>query len=106
MTEKWADYLITGVRYDESSCFIEIVETRKDNGKDIGSPKNSEREIILKNKKSGTSYRTSTQIKNDKGEKVWQKGASVEIINVDGIEYLRTDKNKTKKDNLEKLPEI
>jgi len=36
----------------------------------------------------------------------WKQGSKVNIIDVDGDKYLRTDSNKTKKDNLGKLPEF
>lgn len=42
-------------------------------------------------------------LKGDNGN--WKKGAKVEKILVDGVYYLKTVANNTKKDNLENLPE-
>ena len=102
---KWADYLITGVRYDQNEVYISIVEAREDKDSELGSPANYKREQIVSAIKNGTSFVTAFKVKeNDKY--VFKMGASVDIIIVDNVEYLRTDKNKTKKDNLENLPKI
>lgn len=98
---KWADYLITGVRYNEEHTFIIVAELRKDKGGTVGNPQNRSREFIIYAIENGTTFVTAIESKSG-----WLKGADVGILTVDDVEYIRTDKNETKRDNLENLPEI
>lgn len=102
--EKWADYLITGVRYDKDQTYIDYVKVREDKGEKAGSEDIIyKRETIVKAIDDGETFITSYFDKEKNG---WKRGAIVSIIEIDKIKYLRSDKNKTKKDNLENLPEI
>ena len=100
---KWADYAITAVRYDSNHTFITYCHVRADNGDALQSiPEVLSRQTVIQNIKRSTTYVTAVLDANNK----WQKGAEVGVININGIDYLRTDKNRTPKDNLENLPEF
>ena len=99
--DKWADYCISKVRYNSDHNHIDEVETRLDNGETIGSPQPMKRidvvDLIHKMKKFITIK------KNSEGK--WIKGEDVRTVIINGIEYIRTDANNTKSDNLGELPE-
>lgn len=99
---KWADYLISGVRYDKNHEYIVVVEVRPDEDTKVGNPTQCERKEIVAHLKKRVTYITIYKDKEGK----WSKGATVDIITVNGKEFIRTDKNQTPKDNLENLPEI
>ncbi len=48
--------------------------------------------------------KTFATITKDSTNSKWVQGANVEVITVDGEKYIRTDRDKTKKDNLGQLP--
>lgn len=70
---------------------------------DKGGPasESSRREVIanIKNKKT---YITIYKGHDNK----WKNGEAVQIIVVDEIEYIRTDQNQTRSDNLGDIPEF
>jgi hypothetical protein len=100
---KWADYLISKVRYEENEKTKHIVKVyvHTDNDDKVsGGIDWTRKEVIDTLDKGKTFY---TIFKGDNGN--WKKGAKVEKILVDGVYYLKTVANNTKKDNLENLPE-
>jgi Protein of unknown function (DUF3892) len=48
-------------------------------------------------------YNISTMI-NKNG--IWQAGAKVEVVNIEGTSYIRTDKDASAEDSLENLPKF
>lgn len=98
---KWADYLISSVRYDADHTHIEKVKTHEDLGEEVGKFYEEDRKTVVENLHKDKTYCT---IK--KGNEGWKKGALVGIIKVKNIEYIRTDKNETEADNLGELPEF
>ncbi|CAI3960654.1 unnamed protein product [Commensalibacter communis] len=99
---KWADFVITAVRYDENQEHIIKVKRRLDNGETLEKEEERTRsQVVNAIENKGYTYVTSYK-KN--GE--WYKGKNVSIIKVDGKKYLRTDSNKTTQDNLGELPEF
>ena len=97
----WADYLVSKVCYDSSKDHIKEVEIRIDKGKKISTPQgNFSRSNVISLLKKDKSF--CTIVKQDN---IWNKGAEIGIVKVDREEFIRTDKNKTKKDNLGDLPE-
>ena len=52
--------------------------------------------------KEGVTY--VTILRTERG--TWQYGAEVHIVEVDGVNYLRTDRNSRAADNLGDLPEV
>ena len=99
---KWADFLISAVRYSADETHIETVRVHKDLGESVGSAKVSSRIDVVNNIKSGLAYLTI--LKSADGD--WRKGQEVHIIEVGNEEFIRTDKNSVARDNLENLPEF
>jgi len=99
---KWADLLISAVRYSADETHIEKVRVHEDLGEQVGSPKISSRTDVVSNIKNRLTYMTI--VKNAKGN--WRKGQEVHTIRVGNEEFIRTDKNSVAKDNLENLPEF
>lgn len=97
--EKWADYGISAVRYDQNNQYIDKVKVHLDNGDKFGQGEAwSRKDVISKINDSKTFI---TIIKDSDGK--WKKGQDVHVITVDGEQFLRTDVNKRKSDNLENL---
>jgi len=99
---KWADYVITRVRYNSAGTHIEQVEAADDGEDGIGTKRSESRATVLANIKARRTYVTAPPSKTDAGKVT--KGAAVGTVVVNGTEYLRTDANKTARDNLDKLP--
>ena len=99
---KWADYAIVGVKYDDDDhSRIVIVKRRPDLGSKLGKETTKGRTEIVDYIKAGHTHITSYW-KNDQ----WVKGEDVRVVNLGGIDFIRTDRNKTKADNLGELPEF
>jgi len=98
---KWADYLISAVRYNTENTRIVKVELRKDTGDKAIDAGESTRSEIVSNIKQGTTYITIY-----KGNDGWKKGEDVRIKKVGENEFITTDPNETTRDNLGKLPEF
>jgi hypothetical protein len=99
---KWADYLISAVRYNEKKTHIEMVRVHEDLGDKVGSSTDIARGIVITSIKNGNSYVTIFKAANGN----WQRGEDVRIITVNGEEFLRTDANEKASDNLGNLPEF
>jgi len=98
--EKWADYCISAVRYDNKKTHIDKVEVREDLGDKVGAPEEWSREKVVSALENGDEF--VTIFKNNKGN--YDKGQKVEIIKVNTKKYIRTNRNKVASDNLENLP--
>lgn len=96
---KWADYLISAVRYYNND-FISHLRIHEDSGDKVGAPQTWSKENVISYINNGYSF--CTIVKNSKGN--WSQGADVHVVVINGYSYLRTDKNKTPKDNLGNLP--
>ena len=99
---KWADYGISAVRYNVARTHIDVLQLRPDNGETIGSAENHARSAVIDAIKKGTTFVTILSGTDGK----WQKGQSVYIIKVNGVEYIKTVDNGRASDNLENLPEF
>ena len=100
---KWADYLITAVKYNEPKTHIVSVEVHKD----LGGSIDAEAQIIpkvtvIQNIEKGIKYMTIT--KEASNPKKWTKGQVVHVVA--GPKYIRTDEDARTKDNLSSLPEF
>ncbi len=95
---KWADFVITRVRYNKSETRIIKVIRRIDQVDKLGNPLERTRSQIVTAIGKGYSYVTATH-KNDG----WYKGDRVIRYTLDGEYFIRTDGNKKKSDNLGKL---
>lgn len=98
---KWADYLISAVRYNAEHSHLVKVNTYVDSGNGLKNPFKEKREDVIAKLKKGKKYCTIIR-KNGN----WKKGQMVHIVLVKEKEYIRTDKNETEKDNLGSLPEF
>jgi hypothetical protein len=99
---KWADYGISGVRYDSTHTRIMQVKVHLDGGDTIGAASIISRTDVVNAINRGTSY--VTIVKNGNGQ--WTKGEDVRKVTINGADYIRTDNNRTARDNLENLPEF
>ena len=99
---KWADYVITRVRYNSGGTHIDQVEAANDGDDGIGSKRIESRATVLANIKARKTYFTAPPSKTAAG--MVTKGASVGMVLVSGTEYLRSDANKVARDNLDNLP--
>jgi hypothetical protein len=100
--ERWADYGISEVRYDEDQTHIVKVKVREDKGDKVGPPEEWARKRVVSAIEDGTTF--VTILKRSDGN--WHKGQDVHIITVRGEKYIRTDQNAEAADNLENLPEF
>jgi hypothetical protein len=100
---KWADYLISAVRYktDSSSKVIAYFKVHTDNGNSIGESITWSKEELLEALVKGNSF--VTIIKKENGK--WTKGMEVTISSNKEI-FVRTDFRNIPEDLLESLPEF
>ena len=98
---KWADWCISAVRYTSDRTRIAKVQVRLDNGQTIGTPFEKARTDVVEAIKAKMTVIT---IFRDGAE--WLRGAVVDTVTVDGEEFLRTDANQRRVDNLGELPEF
>ncbi|MDE0401162.1 MAG: DUF3892 domain-containing protein [Candidatus Poribacteria bacterium] len=99
---KWADYAIVTVRYDADHSRIIRVKRRTDTGDKLENEINKTRTEIVDSIRSGKTYVTARKEAKSK----WVKGDAVKIIKLGDTDFIRTDGNETKKDNLGELPEF
>jgi len=99
---KWADYLISAVRYNSEHTHIIDLMAHEDTGESISAGKEYSRQAIIDGIKNGTTF--VTIYKNDLAE--YNKGQKVYVVNVNGVRYLKTVDNGKEEDNLENLPEF
>lgn len=99
---KWADYLISAVRYNSDHTHIDQVKAHEDKGESVGEAKIYNRETVVDAIKNGTTF--VTIYKNSAGK--YDKGQKVYVITVKGTGYLKTVDNGKEEDNLENLPEF
>jgi len=101
-------YLITGVRYDEDHKFIVQVHLRairEEKTFNRGNPMVATRASIMKAIGMGT--KMFTALKKVEGTNwTWVKKAEIEIIKLNKVDYIRSEKNDDEKDNLAELPEF
>ena len=82
MTDKWADYLISAVRYNAAGTHIDKVRVHEDKGEKIGSPGIWERSAVVTSLEANYTFMTITK----SSEGAWQSGAKVGIVTVRGQE--------------------
>ena len=99
---KWADYLISAVKYDSDHEKIISVKTHEDKGDTVGDSYIEIRSKVVSNIENGYSYCTILKT----NDKKWKKGEDIHIVKIDDEKFIRTDRNETKKDNLGNLPEF
>jgi hypothetical protein len=100
--QKWADYLISGVKSATGSNCIQYVEVHSDFGCIVCETSVVSRADVISNIKKGTSY--VTVFKTTMGK--WRRGEDVRVVTVNGQEYLRTDAKPVASDNFDDVPEL
>ncbi len=99
--EKWADYLVSAVRYSNSDRkYISQLRVHKDEGESVGADFELYKNDVVSKINEGYSF--VTIIKNS--DKKWAKGQKIIVFSRNGINYLRTDANNIEADNLGELP--
>jgi hypothetical protein len=101
---KWADYLISAVRYTESNNknYISQLKVHSDNDDNVSEASTWTKQDVINKIDNNFSFKTIYKNK----ENQWSKGEDVKKIKIGINYYLRTDSNNTPKDNLENLPEF
>lgn len=100
MAVKLVDYLISGVRYDETQSHIDSVRVHQDQGDTIGPMFNMTRLDVVQRLGIGQTFMTIYP--GQEGN--WTRGARVEPIVIGGVTYIRTDPDAIEADNLGDLP--
>ena len=104
---KGADYYVTAVRYDNpDEDHIEAVKRHvvSDDGTfKAGVFNDTPRSTVVSDINNNSKYMTLFEKQDSNG---WVLGEDIHVVNVDGEDFIRTDQNKTKKDNLGKLPQF
>lgn len=100
MVDKWADYLISAVRSNAAGTHIDAVKLHEDKGDRVGSAVEKTRQQIVTLLEGNTTISTIFKGPDDK----WRRGADVRIVTIEGTNYIRTDADKIKADNLGNLP--
>lgn len=93
------DFSVSAVKYDQEEQHIEWLEVREDFPKRVGDPRKVPRAFVADLIRKGCA--TFQTITRNPSTGNWQNGATLHVI---GDEYLSTDPNDIKKDNLGKLP--
>jgi hypothetical protein len=99
---KWADYVITKVHFNAAETHIEEVEVADGSDSGIGTKRYEKRSTVIANLRARRTYITAPPSRNEPRQVT--KGAQVNIVVVNGVEYIRTDADKTTRDNLDNLP--
>jgi len=102
MMDKWADYLVSGVRTGPDQKRIDSIECHSDFGCVVCENLILSRTDLILNMKKGCTYATVFRTAIGK----WRKGQEVHLVNVDGEDFIRTDSNKTASDNFDNVPEF
>ena len=99
---KWADYLISGVRYSitDKKKYISTVHVREDLDEKVPDSTMTRAEVISKIDKN---YAFKTIIKKN-GK--WELNEDVHKLNIKHFDYLKTTSNNKEEDNLGNLPEF
>ena len=99
---KWADYVITEVKFNSKHTHIDKVRAYDDKGDSLGSLQEYTRQNVVRAIDDGTTFVTA--FKNNAGK--WNKGEDVFVIEIGGTDYIKTKRDNTAKDNLDNLPEF
>ena len=99
---KWADYGISEVKYNDRHTRIIAVKVREDLGDNFGKEMKWARLDVVTELKKGKTIITIPPGSN--GD--FKQGAMVKIFRLGGEEFIKTEDNDKKEDNLGELPEF
>lgn len=97
--EKWADYLISKVLYNQAGDKIDKVIVRKDNGDNVGDEIEMSRNTLTQNFASGKAFATMTKRPTGKWQKLFNVYYNKNYYN----DFISINANPTK-DNLGDIP--
>ena len=100
--DKWADYLVSGVRTGPDQKRIDSIECHSDFGCVVCENLILSRIDLIVNMKKGCTYATVFRTAIGK----WRRGQEVHLVNVNGEDFLRTDSNNVASDNFDDVPEF
>ncbi len=100
--QKWADFLISGVKTDSTPNRIKTVEAHSDFGCMVCETTIFSRADLIANLKKGVTF--STVFKTAMGK--WRKGDDVRLVTVNGEDYVRTDSQCLGQDQFDNVPEL
>lgn len=95
----WADYGISAAKYDDEDTHVVGVRAHKAEYASMREPVELTRERVISEIEAGSSFVTMT-----KRDEKWVRGQYVHLVRVNGVKYIRTDRNETESDNLGDLP--
>lgn len=98
----WADYGISKVRYNSERTYIVKVMVHRDNDTSMGTGTEMTRSQVVSAIDRGTTFVTILYASDGK----WKRGQDVHTVTVNGIKFIRTDRNSRASDNLENLPQF
>jgi hypothetical protein len=100
---KWADYLISAIRYENEmqKNVIAYLKVHQDNGEEVGAGATWSREEVIDALYDGKTFYTI--LKSISGE--WKKGAHVALVTKNGLPII-TDNEYTELDYLSDLQEL
>lgn len=99
---RWANFLISFVKYDKQKNLIEEVEVQEDLGFGISNTTDFiTRQTLIENIEKKLTY--TTIVLEEKG--MWKMGQKVELVTLNGQKYLKTNNDDTPRDNLGELRE-
>jgi hypothetical protein len=101
--EKWADYLISGVRYNSDSArrIISHFKVHIDNGDSVGESRTWTKEEVLKAFSNGQNF--SAILKDSNGK--WRRGEKISIVQLNEL-FIRTDSKNIPEDYLNEVHEF
>ncbi len=99
--EKWANHLISAIRYSPDHKYITELVQHEDQNDSISEGTIVKKLDVADAIKKGKIYMTIFN-SNDN----WKIGEKIRVFMVEGEVFIRTDKNKVERDNLGLLPEI
>jgi hypothetical protein len=102
MMDKWADYLVSGVKTSQDQKYIDSVECHSDFGCVVCEVIILSRTDLISNMKKGCTYTTVFRTAIGK----WRKGQDVRLVNVNGEDFVRTDLKTSAADNFDEVPEF
>lgn len=97
----WGDYAITKVKFKEDDVHILAVEVREYKDTKLLTPTRWERSQVVQAISSGKKFTTATY---NTSKKYWEIGEPVHIFPIKGEEFIRTNPDQEKRDNLGSLP--
>ena len=99
--KKWANHLISAIRYSPDHKYITELVQHEDQNDSISEGTIVKKLDVTDAIKKGKIYMTIFN-SNDN----WKIGEKIQTFMVEGEVFIRTDKNKVERDNLGLLPEI